>query len=83
MTLNKAQFAQLIENYVAHIIEGLDNESPEIFPIIPMEVMLFDLLIREYETYTEEQILGEVTELYGEEVVAELLESVDPHVPVE
>ena len=75
MTLNKAQFAQLIENYVAHIIEGLDNQS--------MESMLFDLLFKEYETYTEEQILGEVTELYGEEVVAELLESVDPHVPVE
>ena len=74
MTLNKAQFAQLIENYVAHIIEGLDNES--------MEVMLFDLLFTVYETYTEEQILGEVTELYGKEVVAELLESVDPHVPV-
>jgi len=74
MTLNKAQFAQLIENYVAHIIEGLDNES--------MEVMLFDLLFTVYETYTEEQILGEVTEIYGEEVASDLLESVDPHVPV-
>ena len=74
MTLNKAQFAQLIENYVSHIIEGLDNES--------MEVMLFDLLFTVYETYTEEQILGEVTEIYGEEVASDLLESVDPHVPV-
>ena len=67
MTLNKAQFAQLIEIYVAHIIEGLDNQS--------MESMLFDLLVREYDTYTEEKIVGEVTELYGKEVVAELLES--------
>ena len=74
MTLNKAQFEQFVEIYVAHIIEGLDNQS--------MESMLFDLLFKEYETYTEEQILGEVTELYGKEVVAELLESVDPHVPV-
>ena len=74
MTLNKAQFEQFVENYVAHIIEGLDNES--------MEVMLFDLLFTVYETYTEEQILGEVTEIYGEEVASDLLESVDPHVPV-
>ena len=74
MKLNKAQFEQFVEIYVAHIIEGLDNQS--------MESMLFDLLFKEYETYTEQQILGEVTELYGKEVVAELLESVDPHVPV-
>jgi hypothetical protein len=47
-----------------------------------MESMLFDLLFKEYETYTEQQILGEVTELYGKDVVAELLESVDPHVPL-
>ena len=67
MTLNKAQFEQFVEIYVAHIIEGLDNQS--------MESMLFDLLFKEYETYTEEQIVGEVTELYGKEVVAELLES--------
>jgi hypothetical protein len=74
MTFNKAQFEQFVEIYVAHIIEGLDNSS--------MESMLFDLLFKEYETYTEHQILGEVTEIYGEDVVAELLESVDPHVPV-
>ena len=65
MTLNKAQFEQFVEIYVAHIIEGLDNQS--------MESMLFDLLVREYDTYTEEKIVGEVTELYGKEVVAELL----------
>ena len=33
-----------------------------------MELMLFDLLTREYEKYTEEQIVGEIEELYGEEV---------------
>jgi len=60
MTLNKEQFQKLIDNYANHIIEGLDNES--------MEIMLFDLLTREYETYTEDQIIGEIGELYGEEV---------------
>jgi hypothetical protein len=65
MTLNKAQ---LVENYVSYLMEGLDTES--------LEVMVFDLLVREYETYTEEQIVGEIEELYGEEVAQELVESV-------
>ncbi len=68
MTLNKAQFEQLVEDYVSQIVEGLDVES--------LESMVTDLLIREYETYTEQQILGEVTEIYGEEFATELLESV-------
>jgi hypothetical protein len=65
MTLNKAQ---LVENYVSYLMEGLDTES--------LEVMVFDLLVREYETYTEEKIVGEIEELYGEEVAQDLVESV-------
>ena len=67
MTLNKEQFSKLVENYASQIIEGLDSAS--------MELMVFDLLVREYETYTEEQIVGEMTELYGEEYAQDLLES--------
>ena len=68
MTLTKEQFSKLVENYASHIIEGLDNDS--------MEMMLFDLLTREYKTYTEEQIVGEIEELYGEEVAAEFYNDV-------
>ena len=68
MTLNKEQFTQFVENYVSQIVEGLDVES--------LESMVTDLLIREYETYTEEQIVGEITEIYDEEFAADLLESV-------
>ena len=67
MTLNKAQFTQFVENYVSQIVEGLDVEQ--------LETIAFDLLVREYETYTEEQIVGEMTELYGEEYAQDLLES--------
>jgi flagellar motor component MotA len=74
MTLNPAQFEEFVCNYVQHIVDGLDTES--------LECMLSDLLFTVYETYTEEQILGEVTEIYGEEVASDLLESVDPHMPV-
>jgi hypothetical protein len=65
MTLNKAQ---LVENYVSYLMEGLDTES--------LEVMVFDLLVREYDTYTQEFIVGEIEELYGEEVAQDLVESV-------
>jgi hypothetical protein len=68
MTLNKAQFDQFVENYVSHIVEGLDVES--------LETMVFDLLVREYETYTEKEIVGEIEDLYGEEFATDLLESV-------
>jgi len=68
MTLTTEQFNQFVENYVSHIVEGMDVES--------LECMVFDLLVREYETYTEEQIVGEIEELYGEEVAADLMEVV-------
>jgi hypothetical protein len=68
MKLNTAQFAQLIENYVSHIVDEMDTET--------MEVMVTDLLMREYDTYTEEQIIGEIHELYGHEVATEMVESV-------
>ena len=66
MTLNKAQFTQFVENYVSQIVEGLDVEQ--------LEIIAFDLLVREYETYTEEKIVGEIVEIYGEEYAQDLLE---------
>jgi len=68
MTLNKEQFAKLVENYASHIIEGLDSDT--------LELMVFDLLTREYESYTEEQILAEIENLYGEEVATEFYNDV-------
>lgn len=73
MTLNKEQFSKLVENYASHIIEGLDSDS--------LELMVFDLLTREYETYTEEQIIGEIEEIYGEEVAYEFYNDVTVEEP--
>ena len=69
MTLNKAQFEEFVCNYVQHIVDGLDTES--------LECMVSDLLFKEYETYTEEFIVGEITDLHGEDYAQDLLESVD------
>ena len=75
MTLTPAQFNQFVENYAIDIVKGLDIDS--------LEAMVTDLLIREYETYTEEHILGEIKDLYNEEYAQDLLDSVaDPwHCP--
>jgi hypothetical protein len=67
MTLNKAQFEQLVENYVSDIVEGLDVDQ--------LATIAFDLLVREYETYTEEKIVNEIIEIYDEEYAQSLLES--------
>jgi len=68
MTLNKAQFEQFVENYVSDIVEGLDVDQ--------LSTIAFDLLVREYETYTEEQIVNEIKEIYDDEYAQGLLESV-------
>ena len=68
MKLNTTQFAQLIENYVSFVVDGMDTET--------MQVMVYDLLVREYETYTQEQIVNEIVELYDEDMLAEMVESV-------
>jgi hypothetical protein len=68
MKLNKAQFEQFVDNYAQHIIDGLDSAS--------MECMLFDLLTSQYSNYTQEFIVSEIQDLYGEEVATDLLESV-------
>jgi hypothetical protein len=73
MTLTKEQFNQFVENYVSQIVEGLDVEQ--------LEIIATDLLIREYETHTEEQIVNEIKEIYDEEYAQNLLESVSD-VPV-
>jgi threonine dehydratase len=67
MTLNKAQFEQFVENYVSDIVAGLDVDQ--------LSTIAFDLLVREYETYTEEQIVNEIKEIYDEEYAQDLLES--------
>ena len=62
---NKQDLEQLVENYAWHIIDGLDHKSAD--------QMLFDLLTREYEKYTEEDIKEEILDLYDEETLNDLM----------
>ena len=68
MTLTTKQFIKLVENYASFIIDGMDLKD--------LESMAFDLLVREYETYTEDEIVGEIEELYDQEVLDSLMEGV-------
>jgi hypothetical protein len=57
MNLNKEQFTQFIEDYISYMIGDMDAGT--------LEAMVFDLLFREYQSYTVEKILCEIKELYS------------------
>ncbi|ARW56893.1 hypothetical protein [Synechococcus phage S-H35] len=62
---NQKDLEQLVENYVMSIIDGLDYKD--------MECMLFDLLQREYEKMTWDEITEEIVDLYDEDTLVNLL----------
>jgi len=62
---NQQDFEGLVENYAWHIIDGLDHKSAD--------QMLFDLLTREYEKMTWDEVTEEIKDLYDEETLIDLL----------
>ena len=67
---NKKDLEGLIENYAWHIIDGLDHKSAD--------QMLFDLLSREYEKYSWDEITEEIVDLYDEDTLIDLLPDKQP-----
>ena len=65
MTITPNDKKQLIENYCNYIIDGLDMDS--------LVQIAYDLLEREYEKYSWDEIQGEIVDLYDEETLIELL----------
>ena len=61
---NQQDFDKLVDNYVMHIIDGLDYKD--------MEQMLFDLLQREYEKLTWDDVTEEIVDLYDENTLIDL-----------
>ncbi len=66
---NKKDLDQLVDNYVMHIIDGLDYKD--------MEQMCYDLLTREYEKLTWDDVTEEIVDLYDEDTLIDLLPDVD------
>ena len=62
---NADDLSSLIDNYAWHIIDGLDHKSAD--------QMLFDLLTREYEKMTWDEVTEEIVDLYDEDTLIDLL----------
>ena len=56
---------KLVDNYVMHIINGLSYSD--------MEQMLYDLLQREYEKCTWDEVTEEIVDLYDEDTLIDLI----------
>jgi len=56
---------QLVENYVDHIIDGLDTDS--------LVSMVRDLLLNEYEKLTWDEVTDEIVDLYDEDTLIDLI----------
>ena len=56
---------QLTENYVTYILDRLDYKD--------MEQMLYDMLHREYEKLSWDDITEEIVDLYDEETLIDLI----------
>ena len=72
---NKKDLDRLVDNYVMHIIDGLDYKD--------MEQMCYDLLTREYEKLSWDDVTEEIVDLYDEDTLIDLLPDSDNDTQVE
>jgi len=62
---NKEDLSNLVDNYVNHIIDGMDMDC--------LVQMCYDLLSREYEKLTWDEVTEEIVDLYDEDTLINLL----------
>ena len=63
--MDPIDLSQLKQNYVDLIIDGMDVET--------LCELAFDALSTTYDDYSEEQIVGEIKECYGEVTLEDLM----------
>jgi predicted Zn-dependent protease with MMP-like domain len=68
MTLTNEQLSTLIDNYANLVIDGMDMDT--------LVQFAYDSLVVEFNKYSEKQLISEIAELYDEETLDMLLESV-------
>ena len=61
----KQDFEGLVENYVEHIIDGMDMDC--------LVQIAYDLLTREYEKMTWDEVTEEIVDLYDEDTLIDLI----------
>ena len=52
-------FSGLVEKYAEHVMDSMDMKT--------MEQFVFDTLVENLNNYTEEELINEVREYYGDE----------------
>jgi hypothetical protein len=52
-------FSGLVEKYAEHVMDSMDMKT--------MEQFVFDTLVQSYNEYSEEELINEVREYYGDE----------------
>jgi len=62
---NQQDLEKLCDNYVQHIVDGLDIKS--------MEQMCYELLMDSYEKCTWDELTEEIVNLYDEDILINLL----------
>ena len=63
--MDSSQLQQLKENYINHIIDGMDVDS--------LAQMAYDLLLDAYEDCTWDDITEEIVDLYDEDTLVNLI----------
>ena len=63
--MNDAELFQLKENYVNHIIDGMDVDS--------LVQMAYDLLLDAYKDCSEDEMIEEIKDLYDEDTLIDLI----------
>ena len=63
--MNDFELFELKENYINHIIDGMDMDS--------LVQMAHDLLMDAYEKCTEDEMIEEIKDLYDEDTLIDLL----------
>ncbi len=63
--MNESDLFELKQNYANLIIDGMDIDA--------LCEFVFDALITTYDEYSEEEIVGEIKEFYGEDTLNDLI----------
>ena len=67
--INESDLFTLKENYADMIIDGMDIDT--------LAQFAYDSIMGNIETWDEEEVKGEITDLYGEETLNDLLPETD------
>ena len=68
MTLTSQQLDQLIDNYAERIVDEMDLKC--------LMQFVFDTIVENMSHMNEEDVLNEIANVYDEDVIQELVESV-------